>query len=149
MQATELAQRVVASAELLAANFTFSVRSVGARSLPAPAAEAVHSAAVQAMVNSLQHAGGADIERSVEVRGLEGNGIEVLVTDAGQGFDIDRVPSERLGVRVSIVERVANAGGRTAIASVPGTGTQICIQWPHGNENDEVLGADELGEGPL
>ena len=146
VQATELAHRVVASAELLAANFTFSVRSVGARSLPAAAAEAVHSAAVQAMVNSLQHAGGVDIERSVEVRGLEGNGIEVLVTDTGQGFDIDRVPSERLGVRVSIVERVANAGGRTAIASVPGTGTQICIQWPHGNENDEVLGAAELGE---
>ncbi|EAR24854.1 two-component system, sensor protein [marine actinobacterium PHSC20C1] len=146
VQATELAQRVVTSAELLASNFTYSVRSVGARSLPAVAAEAVHSAAVQAMVNSLQHAGGPNIERSVEVRGLEGNGIEIIVTDAGQGFDLDHVPNERLGVRVSIVERVANAGGRTAIASVPGAGTQICIQWPHGNENDEILGQDELGE---
>jgi len=146
VQATELAQRVVSSAELLASNFQFSVRSVGARSLPAVAAEAVHSAAVQAMVNSLQHAGGAGTERSVEVRGLEGNGIEVLVTDTGRGFDIDRVPQERLGVRVSIVERVANAGGRTAIASAPGVGTEVCIRWPHGNESDELLGPDDIDE---
>ncbi|MBH0023529.1 sensor histidine kinase [Salinibacterium sp. SWN248] len=138
VQATDLAQRVVTSAELLASNFTCAVRSVGARSLPMVAAEAVHSAAVQAMMNSIQHAGGSDIQRSVEVRGLEGNGIEVLVTDTGAGFDLDYVPQERLGVRVSIVERVANAGGRTAIASVPGAGTQICIQWPHGNRSDEV-----------
>lgn len=146
VQATDLAQRVVASAELMASNFTLSVRSVGARSLPALSAEAVHSAAVQAMVNSLQHAGGADVERNVTVRGLEGNGIEVLVSDNGRGFDLDSVPQERLGVRVSIVERVANAGGRTAIVSVPGTGTEVCIQWPHSNEGDAMLGADgQLG----
>ncbi|QYH35587.1 sensor histidine kinase [Salinibacterium sp. M195] len=149
VQATELAQRVVTSAELLASNFTFSIRGVGARSLPAAAAEAVHSAAVQAMVNSLQHAGGANLARRVEVQGLEGNGIQVIVADSGRGFDMDRVPQERLGVRVSIVERVANAGGRTAIASVPGEGTEICIQWPHGNINDEVLGADENDEDVL
>lgn len=146
VQATELTQRVVSSAELLASNFTFSVRSVGARSLPAVAAEAVHSAAVQAMVNSLQHAGKSGVTRGVEVRGLEGNGIEVLVTDTGRGFDLARVPQERLGVRVSIVERVANAGGRTAIASVPGVGTEVCIWWPHGNESDELLGPDDIDE---
>ncbi|MGV8913414.1 MAG: sensor histidine kinase [Rhodoglobus sp.] len=149
VQATELAQRVVASAELMASNFTFSIRSVGARSLPAVAAEAVHSAAVQAMVNSLQHAGGAEVTRSVVVRGLEGNGIEVLVTDSGRGFDLDRVPQERLGVRVSIVERVANAGGRTAIASVPGAGTEVCIQWPYGTEADESVDFDDSEEGAL
>ncbi|WP_339619569.1 ATP-binding protein [uncultured Salinibacterium sp.] len=144
IQATDLAQRVVTSAELLTSNFSCAVRSVGARSLPVAAAEAVHSAAVQAMMNSLQHAGGLDVERSVEVRGLEGNGIEVLITDTGSGFDLDHVPQERLGVRVSIVERVANAGGRTAIASVPGVGTQICIQWPHGNVSDEMSTAADL-----
>ncbi|MBH0008719.1 sensor histidine kinase [Salinibacterium sp. SWN1162] len=138
VQATDLAHRVITSAELLASNFTCAVRSVGARSLPAAAAEAVHSAAVQAMMNSLQHAGGSDVLRSCEVRGLEGNGIEVVITDTGAGFDLDRVPHERLGVRVSIVERVANAGGRTAIASIPGEGTRVCIQWPHGNLSDEV-----------
>lgn len=148
VQATELAQRVVTSAELLASNFTFSVRNVGARSLPAVAAEAVHSAAVQAMVNSLQHAGAEGVERSVEVRGLEGNGIEVLVTDTGGGFDLDRVPQERLGVRVSIVERIANAGGRTAIVSVAGAGTQVCIQWPHDDRGDELLDP-EFGGGAL
>jgi len=139
VQATELAQRVVTSADLLAANFSCAVRSVGARSLPAVAAEAVHSAAVQAMVNSLQHAGGTDVQRSVEVRGLEGNGIEVIITDAGEGFDLSEIPHERLGVRVSIVERVANAGGRTTVTSAPGEGTQVAIQWPNGNLSDEFV----------
>lgn len=142
VHATDLAQQVVTSAELLASNFTLSVRSVGARSLPAVAAEAVHSAAVQAMINSCQHAGGTDIERSVEVRGLKGNGIEILVTDRGDGFDLDRVPPERLGVRVSIVERVANAGGRAVINSTLGSGTQVRIQWPVDDESGEVLGSD-------
>ncbi|WP_010203491.1 sensor histidine kinase [Salinibacterium sp. PAMC 21357] len=149
VQATELAQRVVASADLLAANFTCSVRSVGARSLPAVAAEAVHSAAVQAMVNSLQHAGGLDVKRSVVVRGLEGNGIEVLVTDSGRGFDLDHVPQERLGVRVSIVERVSNAGGRTAVASVPGAGTEVCIQWPYIDDADDLANMVDSEEGLL
>ncbi|TQO20736.1 signal transduction histidine kinase [Rhodoglobus vestalii] len=146
VQATELAGRVVTSAEMLDSNFTCSVRSVGARSFPAIAAEAVHSAAVQAMVNSLQHAGGSDVERHVTVRGLEGNGIEVQVIDTGRGFDLDRIPDERFGVRVSIVERVANAGGRTMIRSAPGTGTLVCIQWPLG---DEKYGApsDDDGDG--
>lgn len=149
VQAIDLAHRVVASAELMASNFTVSVRSVGARSIPSVAAEAVHSAAVQAMVNSLQHAGGFDVKRSVIVRGLEGNGIEVVVTDSGRGFDLDHVPQERLGVRGSIVERVANAGGRTAIASVPGAGTEVCIQWPHSNDNDELSGRADTVEGAL
>jgi len=146
VQATDLAKRVVSSAELLASNFTLTVRSIGARSLPVTAAEAVHSAAVQAMVNSIEHAGGADIERSAEVRGLEGNGIEIVVTDRGQGFDIDRVPQERLGVRVSIVERVANTGGRATIDSVPGTGTQVRIRWPRGDENVETPRSDSEDE---
>jgi len=146
VQATEFAQRVVISAELLATNFECAVRSVGARSLPASAAEAVHSAAVQAMVNSVQHAGGLDVKRSVEVRGLEGNGIEVLISDSGRGFDLDKVPQERLGVRVSIVERIASAGGRAVITSAPGSGTQICIQWPHEDANDDEPGAIESSE---
>ncbi|MGV8877220.1 MAG: ATP-binding protein [Rhodoglobus sp.] len=146
VQATALVHRVVESGELLASNFTFCVRSVGARSLPALAAEAVHSAAVQAMNNSIQHAGGPDVERAVDVRGLEGNGIEVVVKDSGRGFDLRLVPQERLGVRISIVERIAKVGGRTSIISSSGSGTEVCIQWPHRNVTDELRCVDDFEE---
>jgi signal transduction histidine kinase len=40
------------------------------------------------------------------------------------------VPTERLGLRVSILERVASAGGVVEIESAEGQGTLISIQWP-------------------
>jgi signal transduction histidine kinase len=83
------------------------------------------------MVNSLQHAGEAGVTRWVAVRGVARGGIEVVVGDTGSGFAMADIPTERLGVRVSIVERVANAGGRAVIQSAPGEGTIISIRWPH------------------
>lgn len=126
---TALADRITASATALAGPFELRVRSVGTRSLPVLAAEAVYSAAVQAMVNSLQHAGECD--RWVAIRGAARGGIEVVVGDTGAGFVVAEVPDERLGVRVSIVERVANAGGRAVIQSERGEGTIVSIRWPH------------------
>ena len=99
--------------------------------IPSTAAEAVFSAAVQAMVNSVQHAGkGANVSRWLAVREFTPVGLEVEVGDTGTGFAPDEVPNERLGVRVSIVERVANAGGTAEVDSQPGEGTVVTIRWP-------------------
>jgi hypothetical protein len=40
------------------------------------------------------------------------------------------VPTERLGVRVSIIERVAGAGGSARIDSTRGSGTIVTVRWP-------------------
>ena len=92
-------------------------------------AEAIYSAAVQGMVNSLQHAG-ADVDRWVVVRGDDDGAVEVTIGDRGAGFVPANVPTERLGVRVSILERVASAGGRAEIDSVLGEGTVVRLRWP-------------------
>jgi signal transduction histidine kinase len=42
------------------------------------------------------------------------------------------VPDERLGLRVSIEERMANAGGSADIASAAHQGTTVTIAWPAG-----------------
>jgi hypothetical protein len=123
-----VAQRVADSATELLGFSTPRVVGVGTRSMPTTAGEAIASAAVQAMVNSLQHAG--DASRWVAVRGIPRGGIEVIVGDTGKGFRLGEVPDERLGVRVSIIERVANAGGRAAIQSAPGEGTVVSLRWP-------------------
>jgi len=101
------------------------------------AAEAIYSAAVQAMVNSLQHAGSSPrVSRWLTIRGVDFAGIEVEVGDTGAGFAYTEVPKERLGLRVSIVERVANAGGCVEIDSVVDEGTVITIRWPHNGSDD-------------
>jgi signal transduction histidine kinase len=82
------------------------------------------------MVNSLQHAGDGEVTRWLAVHGLHHDGIQVDVGDTGAGFAVESVPLERLGLRVSILERVANAGGQVDIDSAPGEGTIISIRWP-------------------
>ena len=58
--------------------------------------------AVQAMTNSVKHAGGPEVPRSVTVLGTAGGGVRVRIEDGGRGFDPKKIASERLGVRVSI-----------------------------------------------
>jgi signal transduction histidine kinase len=102
------------------------------RVLPTTAAEAIVSAAVQALVNSSQHAGPGTVRRWVALERTGDAGVLVEVGDDGAGFDPGAVPEERLGVRVSIIERVANAGGRACIDSRPGAGTVVRVMWPTG-----------------
>ena len=130
VRVTTLVDRITEAAAAHSTPWDVRVRSVGSSSLPVQSADAISSAAVQAMVNSLQHAGEDDVTRWVSIRGLRPRGIEVVVADTGAGFQLSEIPTERLGVRVSIIERVSNAGGRAVIQSAPGEGTIITIRWP-------------------
>jgi signal transduction histidine kinase len=126
----QVADRIVQAARELSVPFSIRVRSLDTRILPAAQAEALYSASVQAMVNSIQHAGGPDVRRWLRVSGVQGGAIEIEVGDAGTGFDLDHVPGERLGVRRSIIERVANAGGEAQVKTSPGHGTVVLVRWP-------------------
>jgi signal transduction histidine kinase len=128
---TQLAHRIVGATATLSAPFEVRTHDIEGGSIPVQSAEAVYSAAVQAMVNSLQHAGEGDVKRWLAVSGVAEDGIQVDVGDTGAGFAVESVPVERLGLRVSIFERVANAGGRVEIDSAPGEGTIITIRWPN------------------
>jgi two-component sensor histidine kinase len=149
-----VAKRIVESAKGMSVPFEVRVTDVGSRAIPVSAAEAVHSAAVQAMVNSIQHAGGENVSRWVSLRGVRPGGIEVVVGDTGGGFSVNAVPTERLGVRVSIIERIANSGGSAEIASSPAEGTLVTLRWPTLDEPapdpseaiaSELLGASSPG----
>ena len=128
---SQLADRIIGMAKTLSAPFELRIQPPSNDAIPVQAAEAVYSAAVQAMVNSLQHAGSdASILRWVAIRGTGFGGIRVQIGDTGSGFLLGDVPVERLGLRVSILERVASAGGRVEIDSNPGEGTVIDIELP-------------------
>ena len=70
------------------------------------------------------------MRRWVAIERSGDDGVLLEVGDDGVGFDPASVPEERLGVRVSIVERVANAGGTACIDSRPGQGTVVRVMWP-------------------
>ncbi|TAL42103.1 MAG: histidine kinase, partial [Salinibacterium sp.] len=81
--------RISGAAAAFAAPIELRIKSVGTKSIPSQAGEAIYSAAVQAMVNSLQHAGGDDVTRWVEVHPVRPGGIEIVVGDTGEGFALE------------------------------------------------------------
>jgi len=104
--------------------------------LPVSVAEALHAATVQAMLNSSQHAGGAEVARSVTFIGLGAagaDGLRIQIVDNGAGFDLADVAPRRLGLATSIVQRVEVAGGAARVDSVRGRGTTITLTWPAGD----------------
>ncbi|MFT2706869.1 sensor histidine kinase [Clavibacter zhangzhiyongii] len=133
-----VAKRIVDAASALSAPFVLETRDLGTRTVPVATAEAIYSAAVQAMMNSLQHAGTSaeTITRRLVISGHGDEGVAIDVVDDGAGFDQRRIPTERLGLRVSIKERVAQAGGLVTIESAPGEGTAVRIRWPAPAEPD-------------
>jgi signal transduction histidine kinase len=137
-----VAKRIVDAASALSAPFVLETRDLGTRTVPVATAEAIYSAAVQAMMNSLQHAGTSaeTITRRLVIAGHGDEGVAIDVVDDGVGFDQRRIPTERLGLRVSIKERVAQAGGLVTIESAPGEGTAVRIRWPAPEDPDAVVG---------
>ena len=88
---------------------------------------AVRDAAREAMVNAAKYAKGAPVSMYVEV---EPEQVTVFVRDRGPGFEADTVPADRLGLRQSVVGRMARHGGRATVTSAPGEGTEVQLEMP-------------------
>jgi len=84
--------------------------------------EALVAATREALVNAAKFAGDASIALYAEVAPER---VEVFVRDRGPGFEPERVPADRRGVRESIVGRMERHGGRALVHSAPGEGTEI------------------------
>jgi signal transduction histidine kinase len=95
--------------------------------VPEEVATALSEAMLQAITNSQLHAG-SNVKREVHFKGHK-NGLKIVIKDDGRGFRMSRVPKNRLGIRVSIVERLESVGGRAFIDSRPGAGTNIILEW--------------------
>ena len=88
--------------------------------------DALVAASREAVVNAAKHAGGTV---SVYVECGE-TGVEVFVRDRGQGFDTEAVPEDRLGLRESVLARMARVGGSARVRSEPGSGTEVSLALP-------------------
>jgi len=90
-------------------------------------AEALAEATIQAIDNSLKHAGDPT-ERLVRLRGQK-TGLKIAVVDNGRGFRPSKISKDRLGITSSIVKRVEKVGGRAFVQASPGRGTTVIIEW--------------------
>lgn len=90
-------------------------------------AAALTGATLQAVSNSITHAG-PRAKRTVLLRAGKG-GIKIVVKDDGRGFRPSRVINSRLGLKLSVIDRVETVGGRVFIDAKPGVGATIVIEW--------------------
>jgi signal transduction histidine kinase len=81
----------------------------------------------EAMVNAAKYAGDGPISVYAEV---EPDQAAVFVRDRGDGFDLDAVPADRLGVRESVLGRMTRAGGKGVVRSTSGSGTEVELLLP-------------------
>ncbi|URM92434.1 hypothetical protein LUW75_23530 [Streptomyces sp. MRC013] len=93
--------------------------------MPHEVAAACAGAAVEALRN-VRHAGAAHV--AVRLDG-DHRGLELTVADDGRGFAPGRVRRAALGLRDSVVRRMAEVGGSADVRSRPGHGTTVCLRW--------------------
>jgi signal transduction histidine kinase len=91
-----------------------------------PASRALVQALREALLNAVRH-GRAPVSAYVE---SSADGVSAFVRDRGDGFDVDDVPSDRLGVRESIVGRMARHGGQAEVRRVEAGGTEVRLELP-------------------
>jgi len=110
-------------------NFSFSLH--GELAIPARVVAAMTEALAEAMRNSAQYAGvdGQHVDREVHVD-VDDSQITVKIRDHGRGFAPRSIGPRRLGIRVSIVDRMASIdGGNGSVFSRPGAGTTVDLTW--------------------
>ncbi|WP_454698275.1 sensor histidine kinase [Arthrobacter humicola] len=105
-------------------------------SIPLTAARALIQAATEAVRNSSLHAPNATAAIAVACQGTTtAPEVTIDIVDNGPGFDTALIPPQRLGVRVSILQRMQEAGGQAQVISSPAAGTVVNLKWsaPVGN----------------
>ena len=89
--------------------------------------DALTSALAQCLTNVHLHSG----QNAVEVVILPaGANLAVTIIDGGQGFDVESVPEDRMGLKLSVKDRIEQSGGRVRLWSNHGQGTAVMLQLP-------------------
>ena len=102
----------------------------GEHEIPPEVAQAITEATLEAVRNSLRHAGSDDapVTRRVTLTS-DACGISIEVSDNGCGFDPAVAGRGRQGVSGSIIARMQDVGGRATVESAPGEGACITLRW--------------------
>jgi signal transduction histidine kinase len=87
---------------------------------------ALITATTQALVNATCH-GKPKYSVYLEIHSQSAPQIQLYIKDEGDGFDLDKIPNNRHGVKHSIIGSIQAVGGTVTVISEKGFGTEICI----------------------
>ena len=116
------------SLEEQAPGFTVASSSTANFDIPIDVASAFTEATMQAVNNSLLHAGGPSVPRKVSLKASPA-GLKIVIADEGRGFRLSRIPKNRLGIRTLILRRIESVGGKAFVDSDRGQGARIVLEW--------------------
>lgn len=100
----------------------------GAEPVPIAAATAITEAALQAIYNAEKHSKCSEMK--LFLNSPTPGHLVVSIFDNGKGFDPERIPKRRVGIRGSIVNRMALVGGVARVSSDSDSGTTVILRWP-------------------
>lgn len=95
-------------------------------SLSPNVANALTLATLQVIDNSLQHAG--NCTRKLKLK-ANSNSVKIVAVDDGSGFRFSKATKSKLGLRISVIARVEDVGGKVHIDTAPTLGTTVVIEW--------------------
>ena len=90
-----------------------------------PALRELVRAAREAVLNAAKHSGAPTVDVYAEV---SEELVEVFVRDRGRGFDTEQIAEDRMGVRGSILDRMARHHGVARIRSSAERGTEVTLE---------------------
>lgn len=90
-------------------------------------ARAAYRIAQEALRNAVRHGKADNI--TVRAPDVTDGAFTLEIRDDGRGFDVDRIPADRFGIR-SIGARAKRIGGAGTITSVVGKGTTVAARLP-------------------
>lgn len=143
VDAHEVGRRLQTSLAAVAAHADLDVRDGPA--VPGHVARALVDAALEAARNSRRHGGGAGSAPDITVVVAPtpgGSGLQVTVSDDGVGFDPSLVPPQRMGLAVSVRERMQRVGGSADVVTATGSGTRVRLAWEPSVRAGRAAGAE-------
>ena len=117
--------------------------------VPADAMSSITDATLEAVNNCLEHAPDAghrcSVRFSVDGQG-RCTGVSVIIADDGPGFDLESVPADSAGIKISLLARMSSTRGCSAeVDTAPGEGTTVILSWDAARARQTEAQPDPLG----
>ena len=113
----------------MAGDIRTDVLLAGEHEIPPEVAQAITEATLEAVRNSLRHAGDDAVVTCTVTLTSDACGVTIEVNDNGCGFDPAVDGRGRHGVSGSIIARMQDVGGLATVDSAPGEGACVTLRW--------------------